>query len=176
MKKILLIVAVVLCIAVAGTALAVTYRSANNETGALTADKYIYLDMGGTAGASLTLLAGDQVTYHVACDIDRSATAPTATLTVTFTDTSESVNLDDVQISFFKDEGCTTPLKLTGTAIDDADGTAVSFTGLTEGSKIVTISGLEDDADFYIRFYIDNPSVTLDEIGGNMALALAKAA
>ena len=172
MKKILLIVAVVLCVAVAGTALAATYRSAENVSGTLTADKYIALSLDECSTANLTLLAGDQVTYELEYSVDKSATAPTATLTIAFADTSESVNLDEVEISLFKNEACSIPVKLNGTALDDDAGTAVTQTG----AGTITITDLEAGDTYYVLFYIADAAATLENIGGTMTLNLVKAA
>lgn len=172
MKKILLIVAVVLCLAIAGTALAATYRSAENVSGTLTADKYIALSLEECSTANLTLLAGDQVTYELEYAVERSATAPTATLTIELEDTSESVTLDEVQVALFKNAECSVPVKLNGTALDDDAGTAV----VQDGEGTITITGLQAGDTYYVRFYIADAEATLENIGGTMTLNLVKAA
>lgn len=172
MKKILLIIAVVVCVAVAGTALALTtFNSASNVTGTLTADSYLGLSLESCSTTGLELVAGEYTTYTIDYDVTKSTSAPTAKLTITLAAT-DAHNLTGVTLALFSDSNCTTPLKInTTTHAIDAEGTQVSITGA--GSAY--IQGLATDGLIYARFYLSEESEA-DSIGGTMTLSLVEQA
>ena len=167
MKKILLILAVVVCVAVAGSALAVAYNSASNSTGTLTADSYLSLSLNSCSTAALHLKAGDYVTYTIDYDVAKSDSAPSANLTIALAATAEH-NLTGVEVALFTDSNCTVPLKLTNAgAIDAENGTAATISG----ANSLTITGLVADGLIYARFFLPD-NATVATIGGTMTLSL----
>ena len=153
MKKILLIVAVVLCVAVAGTALAVTYNSATNATGTLTADTYLALSLDSCSTTALHLTAGEATVYNIVCGVSKSTNAPTADLRITLADASVSNTLEAVTFNLYTDSGCTAPATY------------------TVNNGVYTITGITTDTTYYARFYVANNADTAT-IGGTMTLSL----
>ena len=172
MKKILLIVAVVVCVAVAGTALALTqFNSATPVSGTLTADTYLALNWGECTTGDLVLEEGVYTTYTIAYTVTKSTNAPAGTLTLTLADAANK-DLDDVTVALFSDSTCQTPLKLNAsTHVIDAEGTAATLTGA--GS--IVINGLTADGTIYARFGLANDT-TASDVGGSMTLSLAEQA
>ena len=172
MKKILLIVAVVVCVAVAGTALALTqFNSATPVSGTLSADTYLALNWGECTTGDLVLEAGGYENYTIAYTVTKSTNAPAGTLTLTLADTSPKT-LEGVSVALFTNSTCTAPLKLNSTThVIDAEGTAATLTGA--GS--IVINGLTADGTIYARVSLVS-NATVEEIGGTMTLSLAEQA
>ena len=173
MKKILLILAIVVCVAVAGSALAVAYNSASNLEGTLTADSYLALSLDSCSTAALHLKAGDYVTYDLNYAITKSEHAPAAELSIALAaDTANEKNLTGVQVALFKDSACTTPLKLNATSkVIDDEGTAATL----NGAGTIEIKGLEEGDHIYARFFLPEDA-TVASIGGTMTLNLLEQA
>ena len=171
MKKIILIIALVLCVAVAGTALALTtFNNASDVTGTLTADTYLSLSLDSCSTTALQLEVGTYSTpYTIDYDVTKSTNAPTATLTLTLAAANEKT-LNGVTVTLWTDSNCTVPLKLnTTTHVIDAEGTAASLTGA--GS--ISVAGLTTDGLIYAKFYLDS-NATASAIGGTMTLNLVE--
>ncbi len=178
MKKILLIVAIVVCVAVAGTALALTtYNDATPLGGTLTADTYLSLSLDDCSTTALALEVGEYSdAYTIDYDIAKSASVtPSATLTIALADAGAGHDLDDVTIALFTNSNFSTPLKLgtnaTTGAIDQENGTAATLTG----AGTITITGLNASGVIYARFYVDG-NADADDVGGTMTLNLVSAA
>ena len=171
MKKILLILAVVVCVAVAGTALAVTtYNSAQQKTGTLTADTYLKLSLEDCSETGLTLVKGEYVTYTIDYDVTKSTNAPNARLNITLAATT-GLNLTGMTVDLFTDSQCTTPLKIDATShAIDAEGTAVT----QSGAGTIYISGLSTSGLIYARFHLSEEA-NVSSIGGTMTLNLVEA-
>lgn len=172
MKKILLIVAVVVCVAVAGTALALTqFNSATPVSGTLTADTYLALDWGECTTGDLVLEEGVYTTYTIAYTVTKSTNAPAGTLTLSISNSAPK-SVEYVNVALFTDSNCTTPLKLNATTrAIDAEGTAVT----QNGQGTITINGLTADGIIYARFGLSS-GATVSEVGGSMTLVLAEQA
>lgn len=173
MKKVLLIVAIVVCVAVAGTALAVTsFQSATPKTGTLTADSYLKLSLDDCSTTGLQLEPGVPTVYTIDYDITKSASVtPNATLTIALAADQEK-NLTGLSVALFTDENCTVALKLnSSTNVIDAEGTAATLSG----AGTLTVAGLSADGVIYARFLLAE-DVTVANIGGTMTLNLVSAA
>ena len=155
MKHILLILAVVVCVAVAGTALAVAYYNASNVSGTITTDSYMVLSFDGSSTANaLTLDAATPNYYTIVCKIDKSASATgTGTLTLALNpDTTNSKTLANVSVALFTDSACTTPLQvnaenvvLSGAAASASVSVANIPSTTTYYAKITLASGLSQE-------------------------------
>lgn len=162
MKKILIVVAIVLCLAVAGAALAVSYNSATPVTGSLVADQYIKLSLDECSEDDITINPGTPVIYTIQCDMIRSATVTnTGTLTITLTD-GDTQDLDDVTVALFEDFACTRPI----------EGKSIT------GANTLTITGIDaEETIIYARISV--PSTLgqgdCEDCGGTMTLSFVKA-
>lgn len=162
MKKMLLIVAVVLCVAIAGTALAVSYNSASNVTGTLTADTYLLLGLESCSEAAITVNPGTPQVYTIQCDVTKVGTfADTATLTITLTDAGSGQDLDDVTVALFTDAECTS-----------------AVAGKTStGAGTISVTGITATTTYYAKISVPSSlgEDECDAVGGTMTLAFAKA-
>lgn len=160
MKKILLIIAVVLCVAVAGTALATTvYYNAQNVSGSVTADTYVELSLDGSSDLDeIALVPGQPVIYKISCGVTTSATnEANGTLTVTTTAATGDYNLTGVTVALYTDSACTTaalndssePISIIGAgsfAVEDIDESTnywakVTFAGAANEAALAQVNG-----------------------------------
>ena len=165
MKKILLIVAVAVCVAVAGTALALTtFNSAQDVTGTLTADTYLSLDWGNSVStvANLELEAGVPQVYTIDYTVAKSTSAPAGALTITLSP-ANSKTFEGVTVRLFSDSSCTTLL----TGVNQLAGAATETT--------LTISNLTQNGTIYAQFSLSDEA-TAANILGSMTLSLDAAA
>ena len=135
MRKILLILAVVVCVGVAGTALAVGTHNANDVTGTITTDKCFILSFDGSStDLALTLDETKPEYYTIVCNIDKSATATgTGTLTIAL-NPSSGKSLANVTVELFTDSNCTTHLQQNAANVSVSGGAtsqSVSVTGIS---------------------------------------------
>lgn len=164
MKKILLIVAVVLCVAIAGTAFAITRNNATPATGTLEADSYLALTLGRCSTTALEIADGAPAYYTIYCDKTASASeASTAcTLTITLANTSESVTLAPVTVTLYSDSSRQTPVA----------------SGSRKGAGSITITGITASTTYYATVSLD-AGLTSEQtaaVGGSMSMTFAKAA
>lgn len=163
MKKILLIVAVALCVAVASTALALTVNNATQVTGTLEADKYLALSIGGTADLAVTVKDGDPAYYTINCVVAKSASvSDSCTLTITLANTSEEVTLGAVTVTLYSDETHENPVA----------------SGSRKGAGTITVSGITATTPYYAVITLDSGlnSTQTANVGGTMTLSFAKTA
>lgn len=162
MKKILLIIAAIVCVSIAGTALAVSYYNADDIDGTVTADKYVVLSLdNSTAPASISLVGGEVTTFKIQCDVDASATAaPNGTLTIALIAGTEK-SLAGVTLALYSDMACTQAV------LDDTD-TPIAQTG----AGTITIEGIDDDAIYYakVTFAGAADAAALAAIGGSITI------
>ena len=163
MKKTLLIIAVVLCIAVAGAAIAVTWNDPDPVTGTLTADSYLELSLDQCSTTAISLTEGSYSYYTIQCDVTKSISAGTnnCTLTVTLEDTSESVTLDSVTVSVYSDSNYQTLV---------ANGT-------TTGEGSITVTGITETSTYYVKLSLADglTEAQTEAVGGTMTLSFVKA-
>ena len=161
MKKILLIIAVVLCVAVAGTALAVSYNSSDPVTGSLAADSYLKLSLDSCSTEAVVINPGTPQKYTIQCDVTKSTSVTdTCTLTITLADVGEQ-DLDDVTVTVYSDSACTIPVA------------GASRTGA--GS--ISVTGITATATYYALISVPSSlgADDCEDCGGTMTLAFAKA-
>ncbi len=155
MKKILLILAIVVCVAVAGSALAVAYYDAQSVSGTITTDSYMVLSFDGSSTATaLSLDAATPSYYTIVCKMDKSAGATgTGTLTIALKpDTENNKTLANVSVALFTDSAYTTPLQvnsadavLNGAAANASISVANIPATTTYYAKITLASGLTQE-------------------------------
>ena len=173
MKKTLMIIAIVLCVAVAGAALAVTKNNATTVTGTLQADSYFGLDFGNnTVSADISLAYGAPQNFVIECDVTKSRSVDsTATLTITLAD-GVNTNLDEVNVKVYSDsarQNLVANGSLTGAG-------TITITGITipneNNDRIVS-----DTVIYYATASLvtDVDADDIDEVGGTMTLHLVKA-
>lgn len=161
MKKILLIVAVVLCVAIAGTALAVSYNSATPITGSLAADQYLKLGLDSCSETAITVNPGTPVVYTIQCDVTKSTSVTdTGTLTITLANVGEQ-DLDDVTVALFTDAACTS-----------------AVAGKTQtGAGSISVTGIDTTTTYYAKISVPSALTEADctACGGTMTLSFVKA-
>ena len=165
MKKILLIIAAIVCISIAGTALAVSYYDAEDIQGTVTADKYVVLSLdNSTAPASISLVGGQATTFKIQCDVDTSATATAdGTLSIVLAAASEKT-LTGVTLALYNDMACTDPV------LDDEDAPITQT-----GAGTIEIEGIDDDAVYFakVTFAGAADAAALAAIGGTITIDFA---
>ncbi len=165
MKKLILIIGIVLCIAVIGSVFAIAVYDAQPSTGTIGADTYVYLTLEnptGTTGCQLE--RGIPVIIPIVLGIEKNDDAwGTATLTVTPTAVGEGKNIDNVEITMWSNSTCTTAVE--GLATDESTG-AMTLTGITAGKTV------------YVRLVLD-AAATQDQVtntNGNLNVKLERVA
>ena len=157
MKKVLLIIAVVLCVGVAATALGFEFNGAKPKTGVLTADKAIMLTLDSSASSSVLLTPGVTNVYPLSCGFERSATATQSVsgeLTITLSN-SGNYKMDEVSVTVYSDEECLSPL-----------------TGKTRtGAGAITIQNITQNTTFYIGISVPNDIEDPSTTGGKINFA-----
>lgn len=72
MKKLILMISIILCIAVIGSVLAIAVYGAGDITGTVTADDYIYLSLGAeNDNKQFTLIKGQDCVIPIVLSVDR---------------------------------------------------------------------------------------------------------
>lgn len=161
MKRILLIIAVVLCVGIAVSALALEYNSATPKTGTLTADSMFELTLNSTASSSVRLTPGVPTVYPLVCGFDGSPSAPQSgvgTLTITLADTIVN-SMDLITVTVYSDAGCASPLA-----------------GKTQtGAGTITISGITAQTTYYLAISVESGYTDSTGIGGTIQFAFVDA-
>lgn len=143
MKKLVLIIGIILCIAVIGSVFAVAVYDAQDATGSLGADTYVYLTLEnptGTTGCQLE--KGIPVIIPIVVGIEQNdADWGTATLTVTPSAQAEK-SIENVEITMWSNEACTTSVE----GLATADNGVMTLTGITEGTTVYVRLVLDNDA------------------------------
>lgn len=167
MKKILLILAIVVCVAVAGSALAVAYNSASPITGTVAADSAFILSLDQCVQTPVTLEPGTPEVYTIQCDVSKSASVlatQTATLTITLSDAGgddPAQDLDDVTVALFSDINCTQ-----------------AIAGKTQtGAGTISVTGINATTTIYARISCPNnlSEADINAVGGNMTITFTVA-
>ena len=165
MKKILLILAVVVCVAVAGSALAVAYYNASDISGTVSADKFVVLTLANSSDISeIGLVAGQSTIYRIQCDVTTSSTnEANGTLTVEI-EPDATKNLTGVTVALYTDSGCTQAV--VGKSISNAAG----------GS--FTVTGIDSSRTYYAKVTFDGAAnaEALANISGVMTISFEQAA
>ena len=160
MKKILLILAIVVCVGVTGTALALTnYHSADSITGTVAADSALILSLGQCVDTDIELEPGVPEKYTIVCDVTRSAHAgnQTGTLTITLANAGGGQDLDDVTVTLYNNIACSEEYAIEGK--------------VQHGAGTITITGISVSTTYYAL--ITTPNLSDDDaedVGGTMTL------
>ncbi len=120
MKKLILMIGIILCIAVIGSVLAIAVYDAGDITGTVTADDYIYLSLGAENDIKqFTLIKGQDCVIPIVLSVDRpldssnegkltiTAAAKAATDDITYT-------LENITIALYDGKDKATATKLAG--------------------------------------------------------------
>ena len=157
MKKILLIIAVVLCVGVVATALGLAFSSAAVKKGTWTADSALSLTLGSNASSSVILTPGVQKVYPIVCGFGRSPSAPTSDvgeLTITLADTIV-FSMDKITVTVYTDADCKNPVA------------GKSRTGAGQ----ISIQNLTQETTFYIGIFVPNDMPDTTGVGGTIKFA-----
>lgn len=161
MKKIMLIVGMILCVAVIGSVFAVAVYDAQQATATVTADTYIELGWDGTADTNLVLEPGITQIYTVNLTVDKSASVTdTSTFRVVCANTSETVTLGQVSVVVCEDN----------LGVDAVDGDSDN---VTVSGNNTTITGITQNTTYYIAVTLA-ANATEEQVtncGGTMTLS-----
>lgn len=142
MKKVILLIGVILCVAVIGSVLAVAVYDANDIEGSISTDTYLYLSLDSSASSGVTLEKGVQKIVPIVMSIDQNdANWGTATLTITPSAVSGK-SIEKVTIGIYSDETCKTVLA--GANVDDNG--VITYAGVTTGKTVYVSLLLAEDA------------------------------
>lgn len=143
MKKTILLIGIILCIAVIGSVLAVAVYDANDITGSVSIDTYLYLTMNSTKGQSVTLQAGVPTILPIVLGVDSNDSSwGSGKLTITpaaLTDKS----IDKVTIGVYSD--ATGSTAITDDITKDDNG-VITLSNITEGKTVYVVLTLAADA------------------------------
>lgn len=107
MKKLVLIIGIILCIAVIGSVFAVAVYDAQDATGSIGADEYVYLTLNSSGTTGCNLVKGVPTIIPIVMGIESTAESwGTAKLTVSAT-ANEGKSIDNVEITLWEDLTCT---------------------------------------------------------------------
>ncbi|MCR4726163.1 MAG: hypothetical protein K5753_02975 [Clostridia bacterium] len=161
MKRILLIIAVVILVGIAASALALEYNSAEPKTGTLTADSMFELTLNSTASSSVRLTPGVPSVYPLVCGFDGSPSAPqsgTGNLTITLADTIVC-SMDLITVTVYSDAACASPIA-----------------GKTQtGAGTISINGITSETTYYIAISVESGYADSTGIGGTIQFAFTDA-
>lgn len=162
MKKLVLIIGIVLCIAIIGSVFAIAVYDARDIEGTVGTDTYLYLTLDTTASTGVQLEKGVPTIIPIVLGIDTNETGSwgSATMTVKATE-QEGKKIDKVEITLWANSSCTQ-------AID----------GLSAGTNEWTLTGITTGRTIYVKLVLSDDATEADikEAGGNLNVKLVKAA
>ncbi len=142
MKKTILLIGIILCIAVIGSVLAVAVYDANDIEGSISTDTYLYLGLNSSAGTGVILSAGVPKIVPIVLSVDTNAENwGSGTLTITPAAQSEK-NIEKVTIGIYSDAAGNTAL----TDNVSIDKGVITVTGISEGTTVYVKLLLAEDA------------------------------
>lgn len=138
MKKLIVLICMVLCIAVIGSVLAIAvYDAPAINDGSIATDTYLYLTMNSSRGKAITLTKGVAQVLPIVLGVESNQTDAegtanwgTATLTIAAT-ASEGKSIENVTITLCSDREGNTPIE--GVAVS---GKTITMTGITAGQTV----------------------------------------
>lgn len=143
MKKTILLIGIILCIAVIGSVLAVAVYDADDITGSVSTDTYLYLTMNSTEGQSVTLQTGVPTILPIVLGVDSNDSSwGSGKLTITPAAAADK-SIAKVTIGIYSDETASTAI--TENATTDGNG-VITLTGITEGQTVYVKLLLAADA------------------------------
>ncbi len=131
MKKLIILISIILCLAVIGSVLAIAVYDAAPIEGGVNTDTYLYLSLNSTRGTGITLNKNNATLIPIVLGIDTNETewSGSATLTITPQAVGDNKNIDNVTIGYYADSGCT---KAVGSVSDGV----FTYTKIKEGTTV----------------------------------------
>lgn len=136
MKKLIVLICMVLCIAVIGSVLAIAvYDAPAINDGSIGTDTYLYLTMNSSRGKAITLTKGVAQVLPIVLGVESNQTDDwgTATLTIDARANGEGKNIDNVTITLCSDREGNTPIEGSNVTVS---GKTITMTGITEGQTV----------------------------------------
>lgn len=146
MKKLIVLICMVLCIAVIGSVLAIAvYDAPAINDGSIATDTYLYLTMNSSRGKAITLTKGVAQVLPIVLGVESNQTDDwgTATLTIDARANGEGKNIDNVTITLCSDREGNTPIE--GANVN-VSGKTITMTGITAGQTVYVKLLLSADA------------------------------
>ena len=149
MKKLIVLICMVLCVAVIGSVLVIAvYDAPPIDDGSIGTDTYLYLTMNSSRGKAITLTKGVAQVLPIVLGVESNQTDAegtpnwgTATLTIDARANGDGKNIDNVTITLCSDQEGNTPIE--GVAVS---GKTITMTGITAGQTVYVKLLLSADA------------------------------
>ena len=142
MKKLIVLICMVLCVAVIGSVLAIAVYDAPEKNGSIGTDTYLYLTMNSSRGKAITLTKGVAQVLPIVLGVESNQTDwGTATLTIDARANGDGKNIENVTITLCSDREGNTPIE--GVAVS---GKTITMTGITAGQTVYVKLLLSADA------------------------------
>ena len=143
MKKLIVLICMVLCVAVIGSVLAIAVYDAPEKNGSIGTDTYLYLTMNSSRGTAITLTKGVAQVLPIVLGVESNQTDwGTATLTIDARANGELKNIENVTITLCSDREGNTPI----TTNVNTSGKKITMTGITAGQTVYVKLLLDADA------------------------------
>lgn len=149
MKKLIVLICMVLCVAVIGSVLAIAVYDAPEKNGSIGTDTYLYLTMNSSRGTAITLTKGVAQVLPIVLGVESNQTGAegtpdwgTATLTIDARANGEGKNIENVTITLCSDREGNTPIE----SNVNISGKTITMTGITAGQTVYVKLLLSADA------------------------------
>lgn len=166
MKKLIIVIAMLLCVATIGAVFALAIFDSTPVTGTITSDDYLFLEMNSDLSNSLELTKGMNVVKTIDIHI-RSVNKTNAYLKI-YTLSKENKNLSNVKFSLYSSKDCDTLLK-------DLNGNDCTIQG--NGTIIYLIpDNIDTTLTLYLKIQL-NSNITeseYEQTGGLLRLSLSE--
>lgn len=109
MKKLIILISIILCLAVIGSVLAIAVYDATPIEGGVNTDTYLYLSLNSERGTGVTLNKNNATLIPIVLGIDTNKESWTgsATLTIKPEAVGEGKTIEHVTIGYYSDLDCT---------------------------------------------------------------------
>ena len=149
MKKLIVLICMVLCVAVIGSVLAIAVYDAPEQNGSIGTDTYLYLTMNSSRGTAITLTKGVAQVLPIVLGVESNQTDAegtpdwgTATLTIDARANGVGKDIENVTITLCSDREGNTPITANVTTSDNT----ITMTGITTGQTVYVKLLLSADA------------------------------
>lgn len=150
MKKTILLIGIILCIAVIGSVLAIGVYDATDIEGSVTTDTYLYLGLNATEGTGVTLEVGKQTIVPISLSVDSNAVDNWGSATLTITPKANNdKSIKKVTIGLYSDDKGMN-------AIENAN---------TDANGVITLTGITKNRIVYVRLFLA-ADATQDDVNG----------
>lgn len=132
MKKLIILISIILCLAVIGSVLAIDVYDATPIEGGVNTDTYLYLSLNSERGTGITLNKNNATLIPIVLGVDTNETdwSGSATLTITPQAVGNEKTIEHVTIGYYSDSGCT---KTVGSV---SDAGVFTYSGITSGTTV----------------------------------------